>query len=321
MKTLEKASRQNKVHSLAQLRTLQKEMAELLFRPLRPNWKSRRTNDDGKSVSKIAAGFIKPNDRLTSFERLEIYNRCYWFRVLDSLYDDFPGLLALLGNRKFLKLATAYLRQYPSESFTLRNLGSRLESFLSEKPEYSSPHQGVSLDMVRFEWAQIVAFDEASRKPISPREIKGKKQGALRFGLQPHLCLLELNHAVDHYLIAVKNQDTDGLRNEASNATNAVPVDHNRRRRLTRPKREKVYLAVHRYDNMLYYKRLECAAFSILRDLGEGRSLESACKKAIKTHDSKNLRPEDFQEKLTEWFSDWSSLGWLTSPRTKKETK
>ena len=27
---------------------------------------------------------------------LEIYNRQYWFRVLDCLYDDYPGLRAIL---------------------------------------------------------------------------------------------------------------------------------------------------------------------------------------------------------------------------------
>ncbi len=30
------------------------------------------------------AEFIKPNDRLRSFERLEIYNRQYWFRLLSA---------------------------------------------------------------------------------------------------------------------------------------------------------------------------------------------------------------------------------------------
>ena len=44
-----------------------------------------------------AAEFIKPNDRLSSFERLEIYNRQYWFRLLDCLYEDYPGLLSVLG--------------------------------------------------------------------------------------------------------------------------------------------------------------------------------------------------------------------------------
>jgi hypothetical protein len=105
----------------------------------------------------VAETFIKPNDRLTSFDRLEIYNRVYWFRVLDCLYDDYPGLRGILGERKFMKLITAYLAKYPSASFTLRNLGSRLEQFLREEPRWVAPRAELALDMVRFEWAQVVA--------------------------------------------------------------------------------------------------------------------------------------------------------------------
>ena len=72
-----------------------------------------------------ASEFIKPNDRLSSFERLEIYNRQYWFRLLDCLYEDYPGLLAVLGEKRFLKCVRAYLVRYPSDSFALRDLGSR----------------------------------------------------------------------------------------------------------------------------------------------------------------------------------------------------
>ncbi len=43
--------------------------------------------------------FIAPNSRLTSFERLEIYNRQYWFRVLGALAEDFPALRSVIGAR------------------------------------------------------------------------------------------------------------------------------------------------------------------------------------------------------------------------------
>jgi len=322
MKSLEAKPQHNNVRSRSELKAFQQKMLEMLYRPLSPHWKSRKKTDEGISVVKIAEGLIKPNDRLTSFERLEIYNRCYWFRVLDSLYDDFPGLLALLGNRKFLKLITAYLIRYPSESFTLRNLGSRLESFLCEEPEYASPLQEIALDMVRFEWAQIIAFDEIAREPISPKDIQKRDPEKLRIGLQPYLALLELNHAVDRYLIAVKNQEFDGLRKEASNTSNAAPEGKNHRRRLSLPKRERVWLAVHRYDNMLYYKRLEPAAFTLLKELGKGTPLEMACGKAIKRDGSAKqkgvLKADAFQEKLQGWFAEWSSLRWLTLPSPKK---
>ena len=77
----------------------------------------------GARSSDLAPRFIKPNDRLSSFERLEIYNRVYWFRVLDCLYDDYPGLRAVLGERKFMKLRYRLSGQvsvgflYPAQSW------------------------------------------------------------------------------------------------------------------------------------------------------------------------------------------------------------
>lgn len=106
---------------------IQQQMAADVMRPLAPGDRIATRDEDGDLVRQRAAAYVKPNDRLTSVERLEIYNRQYWFRILDCLYDDFPGLRAILGERAFRRLSLAYLRDCPSESFTLRNLGSRLE--------------------------------------------------------------------------------------------------------------------------------------------------------------------------------------------------
>src|SRR5262252_285082 len=141
-----------KASSRAQLKQLQKVMATALFRPLTADERMQSTWVDGRSMNKVADSFIKPNDRLTSFERLEIYNRVYWFRVLDCLYDDYPGLRAVLGEERFMKLITAYLAKYPSASFTLRNLGSRLEKFIREQPKWVAPRKEIALEMARFEW-------------------------------------------------------------------------------------------------------------------------------------------------------------------------
>ena len=82
----------------------------------------------------VAAQFIKPNDRLTSFERIEIYNKQYWFRLIDYLYEDYPGCWRC-GPLKFNKLICAYLEENPSRSFTLRNLGDRMENFVAGQSE------------------------------------------------------------------------------------------------------------------------------------------------------------------------------------------
>ena len=283
-------------------------MAGALFRPLTPNWGMQKRWTDGRLMKAVASEFIKPNDRLNSFERLEIYNRKYWFRVLDCLYDDYPGLRAVVGERKFMKLATAYLSRYPSNSHTLRDLGNRLEQFLREEPYWSAPREELALDMARFEWAQVVAFDGPSEPPITPDEILDTPPSKLQLGLQPYLSLLELNFAVDEFLVAVKKQEADVFRGEASNAKDGGPKQSVHRKRVRFPSREKVYLAVHRHDNVLYYKRLEQAEYKILTSLDRGITVEEACVEGVAASKKENV---DWPEQIRQWFSSWSSLGWF----------
>jgi hypothetical protein len=291
-------------------------MASALFRPLTAADRMQPAWVDGRTMNSVASSFIKPNDRLTSFERLEIYNRVYWFRVLDCLYDDYPGLRAVLGEQKFMKLITAYLTKYPSASFTLRNLGSRLEKFIREEPKWASPRQPLALDMVRFEWAQVVAFDDPANPSITPNDILDTKPEKLRLGLQPYLTLLQLDYAVDEFLIAVRKSDADVLRSEASNIVEAMPRASRRgKKKVQLPKRRRVHLAVHRFDNMLYYKRLEPEAFAILSALRAGKTVANACAMALKA--SRRSRV-NWSARVKNWFNDWSSLGWFC--RTSYET-
>ena len=283
-------------------------MASAVFRPLtekdgmQPRW------TDGGKTSDVAETFIKPNDRLTSFDRLEIYNRVYWFRVLDCLYDDYPGLRGILGERKFMKLITAYLAKYPSASFTLRNLGSRLEQFLREEPHWIAPRKELALAMVRFEWAQVVAFDDEAKPAITPDDILDERPDKLRLGLQPYLSLLELNYEVDEFLIAVKKNEAAVLRDEASNTFEAMPHASGSEKRPRLPKRKRIHLAVHRHDNMLYYKRLDPEAFVILTALRGGASVEEACLQALSTTKRTGV---DWTTEIKSWFNDWTSLGWF----------
>jgi hypothetical protein len=298
----------SKIDSQKALREMQRTMSSALFRPLTKQWRMQREWTDGRRMQEVAAEFIKPNDRLSSFERLEIYNRQYWFRVLDCMYDDYPGVRAIVGERKFTKLATAYLTKYPSDSYTLRDLGHRLEQFLRDEPEWSVPRQELAINMARFEWAQVVAFDGPSKPAITPDDILGVSPAKLRLALQPYLSLLDLDFAVDDFLIAVTKRDSDVLRSEASNAMDSAPKIATRRKPVRMPKRKKVWLAVHRHDNSLYYKRLEPEAFQILSAIAQGATVEDACEKSIASSDRKGI---DWAAEIKEWFNTWAALGWF----------
>src|SRR3569623_1649739 len=108
---------------MTSLLELQRRVAHAVMQPLTKEEGMRQRSAEGQSLVREAEELIKPNSRLTSFERLEIYNRQYWFRVLSCFAEDFPGLRAIVGAKKFEALSRAYLLDCPSVSFTLRNLG------------------------------------------------------------------------------------------------------------------------------------------------------------------------------------------------------
>src|SRR5690242_20454984 len=112
------------------LSELQRRFAEALYTPLNSEEGIADYTLGGESMQQAAEVIIKPNDRLGSTERLEIYSRSYWFRLISSLNEDFVGLRAVISDQKFDALVQDYLTNNPSRSFTLRNLGSRLESWL-----------------------------------------------------------------------------------------------------------------------------------------------------------------------------------------------
>jgi hypothetical protein len=66
-------------------------------------------------------------------------------------------------------------------------------------------------------------------------------------------------------------------------------------------------VAVHRQNNILYFKRLEPEAYAILTALRDGRTLSAACAVALR-----DANPAvDWASRIREWFQNWQSLGWF----------
>ena len=288
---------------------IQHRMLDAVMQPLTPGEQMQPRARDGKSMREVAAEFIKPNDRLSSFERLEIYNRQYWFRVLASLDEDFPGLRAIIGQRRFDALCKAYLVDCPSQSFTLRNLGSRLESWLRSHPEWIQPRASLALDMVRLEWAEIEAFDGAAEPVLTPGDALASEPDP-QFSLQPYLQLIKLRYPVDDLLVAIRKDSS-----EAGMASNAVSErrKQTRVRKVARQKPQAIYLVVHRVEYSVYFKRLEPEAFTFLKALREGKTLSDAVVLAFQRSD---VHESNLLGIVQNWFENWSTLGWFCRPKS-----
>jgi hypothetical protein len=290
---------------------LQRTMARAVMQPLTAGERMQNRAPDGRPMRAYAARFIKPNDRLSSFERLEIYNRQYWFRLLSSMMEDFPGLRSILGERRFDAMCKAYLVDCPSRSFTLRNLGSQLESWLRKHPKWAGAKQALALDIVRLEWADIEAFDGKAEPALGPEDLAGAAGPNLRLRLQPYVQLLSFRYPVDDLLLAVRKEDQN-----TDFASNAFQERRKRKRvqAVAKLEPDAIFLVVHRVDYSVYFRRVQPEEFVILTSLRDGKALGKAIDGAFR---KSSMASEERAASVQQWFQNWATLGWFCKPEKK----
>jgi hypothetical protein len=282
---------------------LQRRMFEDVRRPLTSDFAMQEKTEDGRSLSELAESYVKPNDRLTSFERLEIYNRQYWFRTIAAVSEDFPALAAVLGSKRFDSLVLAYLKENSSTSFTLRDLGARLPRWLEDHPEFAPTRHALVLDVARLEWAYVEAFDRLAVVPLALEDFAGLGDNS-RLSLQPHLQLLDLHYPVDELVLAVHKETPP-----SDIASNAVSERKQKSRSgLPRMRRSAIHLAVHRFDNYVYYRRINREAFLLLSSLQQQHTLADSIELAFA---GSKLSPEEQALKIQGCFAHAAELGWF----------
>jgi hypothetical protein len=282
---------------------LQREMAAAVMMPLTADEEMRRETPDGRSTATVAAAFIAPNSSLSAFERLEIYNRQYWFRVLGALADDFPALRSVVGDRAFTALSIAYLGEHPSRSFSLRNLGSNLPKWLAANPHYAGRRHRVAIDVARVEWAFVEAFDNGERAPLTLEQIS-TLDGDSRLALQPHLQLVALEYPIDDLVLALHHNE----KRQTSEAGIQHEDEIHAPAKLPPLRRQPTWLAVHRVDFSVFYLRLKREEFETLASIRKGMALAHAIEAGIvRARVPSSRRPE----LVRQWFTAWAELGWI----------
>jgi len=285
------------------LETLQREMAAAILLPLTPDEAMREKAPDGRRMADVAERFIAPNSRLSAFERLEIYNRQYWFRVLGALAEDFPALEAVVGGRAFEEMSVAYLAAHPSRSFTQRNLGWRLPEWLEENPRWAGRRQRLAVDVARIEWAFVEAFDGAALMPLRLEEVATLDSGS-GLALQPHLRLVELEYPADDLVLSLH----EGQKSEASEAGQKHEQGASAPAKLPRLRRRPTWVAAHRVELSVYYRRLEREEFLTLAAIRRGLPLGKALEAGFEGSQMQEARRA---KRVGAWFAHWAELGWI----------
>jgi hypothetical protein len=235
--------------------------------------------EEGHSPEFLAKAeeLMKPGANLTSAERLELYHRQYWFRVLDSIAEDFPVLRKMAGERVFWSLMEAYLSVCPSSSFTLRHLGSRLPDFTAGWQEIDEVGRRWFSALARIEYAQMEIYEAAEWDAVAPDDL-----AAAELGLQPHVVLLELPVPAD---LCLGWEEFTAVQDEP------------------------VHLAVWRGEGGAACQfRIDPVEFVLLKRLREGGTLVSLF--------AEPTAREPEPEEVAEWFGNWQSRGWIAVAQT-----
>ena len=105
--------------------------------------------------------------------------------------------------------------------------------------------------------------------------------------MQPYIHLLDLHYPVDDLLIELKKDEED-----TDFASNAFNERHKQKRvrAVARLKPSTIFLAVHRLDDSVYFRRLEREEFLILKELRAGKTLSRAIDSALR---KSSIAPEE----------------------------
>jgi putative DNA-binding protein len=202
---------------------------------------------------------ILPSKTMQPLERLAVYQSMYPLRMRDALAADYPGLAAFLGHGRFFEFVLAYVRVFPSHSYTFARLGDHVPEFLEKTRRF--PHTPFLRELASLERAINEVFDadeEDAGTPATPLRPVSADWEARRFAVAPTLRLLAFRHAVGPALDALKAGKRPATRPRATWA-----VLHRRR------------FAVTRLD-------LTREEFHLLGALARGRTLGSALRGAVR---------------------------------------
>ena len=240
------------------------------------------------ATAKLAAGdvsrVILPSDRLTSVQRVGIYQEMYLLRMEEALETDYPALQHFLGPRRFFALVRDYVQVHPSTSFTLNRLGDRFPAFVQRAP--GLPRRAFCHDLARLELAVAQVFDAEESAALTADQIAAVPEDAWeRARLRPvsAFTLLALRYPVNAYLQSVR----DGAH------------DHPRTRQVAS------WVAVYRREYSVYRLDLSRDAHDLLSAVTAGVALGEAVASAISGRGRRRLQAED----LFRWFRQWVAAG------------
>ena len=238
---------------------------------------------------------VPGNDRLTAEQQLRIYAYAYYRRLIDVMAEEYPGVLALLGEEGFDGLVRAFLQEHPSTSWTLNRLSVPFPAWLrSEGDRRGDGRMLFAADVARVERAMDDVWDAPFEDPISADALAAvPPEGWADLHLVTAQCLrlLALDHPVTDFM---------DLARAGEPADIAPPTPS--------------WVLVHRRGTRRFRPPLTHEQFDLLSALVAGGTLGEALEAAA---DREGADVAAMMAGVGEWLRDFAARGLFTSLGTR----
>lgn len=145
-------------------------------------------------------------------QRLDVYANMYFYRLLDSIREDYPAVVAAVGDGEFHNLVTDYLLAHPSQHWSLRYAGRHLATFL--RTHRLGDERPWLADLAALEWAILDAFDAADATPLAAADLEQlspEDWAEVTFTPSASVLLLELEWNVDDLWERTQRDEPPGV--------------------------------------------------------------------------------------------------------------
>jgi hypothetical protein len=247
---------------------------------------------DGPSLRTEANARLRTVGGMSGLERLEVYNRQYWFRLITVFQEEYPCALHVIGLDAFNSWVIRYLDAHPPASPYLAEMDLGFPAFLRKR--YRASNRAQALEAAEYDKAFSRAFDGSDGSDALPSGTHGSP-ATTRWRLSPQVTTLWLHWNFTAYR---------GLCRDDEALTKRIPLR-------SRGGKDGFGLCVHRHENTLYEKPVSRAEYLLLEALGTPRTLDQVFRAAQKAATSRDLKA--MERNVAAWFRDWTELGWVRS--------
>jgi hypothetical protein len=242
-------------------------------------------------------------------ELLRVYQSGYRVRLESFLYEDHPGLRALLGDEAFETLVRDFVESNPPKNRNARWYTTGFPDYMAAQAQWRD--HGPALSMALFERAMVDAFDAPNAESMTIQALAGfapEDSPRLVFAFHPSLILLQLSAGTMAAYQAASEEDETAEGEEGDETAgddDAGEIDE--KDAVLAPGATET-VAIWRVNEETAFRELEADEYVALSEAKAGRAFGDICQMAA-FQQSGEIAPERLAQFLASWFEDGMVIG------------